>query len=149
MSPISCIFFQVYHNFMKHCSWSVFLSLIFSFLLSFLSFPPFLSARVLFSWYFFPIRPYLFPPWGGYFPIYRPLEKVGQADLLFKMPPLWASRLRPSWSSTARRGHQLKWASWRGGGGWRTLYQLIVPARYAENVKILVSTKCRCPPRFH
>ncbi len=26
----------------------------------------FLSARALFSWYFFPIRPYLFPPpWGG------------------------------------------------------------------------------------
>jgi hypothetical protein len=33
--------------------------------LSFLSFSPFLSARALFSWYFFPIRPYLFPPPRG------------------------------------------------------------------------------------
>jgi hypothetical protein len=38
MSPIACIFFQASHNFMKHCSCSVFLSLIFSFPLSFLSF---------------------------------------------------------------------------------------------------------------
>ncbi len=53
------------HNFMKHCSCSVFLSLIFSFPLSFLSLSPFLSVRALFSWYFFPIRPYLFPPPGG------------------------------------------------------------------------------------
>ncbi len=59
---LPAFFFQVSHNFMKHCSWSVFLSLIFSFPLSFLAFSPFLSARLLFSWYFFPIRPYLFPP---------------------------------------------------------------------------------------
>ncbi len=50
---------------------------IFSFPLSFLSFSSFLSAHAFFSWYFFPIRPYLFPPprggGGGGFPIYRPL----------------------------------------------------------------------------
>jgi hypothetical protein len=45
--------------------------------LSFLFFSSFLSARALFSWYFFPIRPYLFPPQGGgYFPIYRPLAVI-------------------------------------------------------------------------
>jgi hypothetical protein len=35
------------------------------------------SAHSLFLWYFFPLRPYLFPPprgGGGYFPIYRPLR---------------------------------------------------------------------------
>ncbi len=64
--PAFCIFFQVSHNFMKHCSCSVFLSLIFSF-------SPFLSAHALFSWYFSG-HIYSPPPGGGYFPIYRPLD---------------------------------------------------------------------------
>ena len=69
MSPIACIFFQVSHNFMKHCSCSVFLSLIFSFPLSFLSFSPFLSAHArCFHGIFSPSG-----GGGGYFPIYRPL----------------------------------------------------------------------------
>ncbi len=55
--------------------WNIVLALsfylFFSLVLSF-----FLLARALFSWYFFPIRPYLFPPppGGRYFPIYRPLN---------------------------------------------------------------------------
>ena len=60
---LPAFFFQVSHNFMKHCSCSVtylffspFLSLFFSF---------FVGAGALFSWYFFPIRPYLFPPPPG------------------------------------------------------------------------------------
>ncbi len=53
---LPAFFFQVSHNVM---------SLIFSFPLSFLSFSPFLSAHALFSWYFFPIRPFLFPPPPG------------------------------------------------------------------------------------
>jgi hypothetical protein len=64
MSPIACIFFQVSHNFMKHCSCSVFLSLIFSFLLSFRSFFPFLffvGARVVFT-IFFPHQAIFIPP---------------------------------------------------------------------------------------
>jgi len=68
MSPIACIFFQVSHNFMKHCSCSVFLSLIFSFPLSFLSFSPFLSAHArCFHGIFSPSGG------GGNFPIYKPL----------------------------------------------------------------------------
>jgi hypothetical protein len=62
MSPIACIFFQVSHNFMKHCSCSVILSLIFSFPLSFLSFFSFfVGARFVFM-IFFPHQAIFIPP---------------------------------------------------------------------------------------
>ncbi len=74
MSPIACIFFQVSHNFMKHCSCSVILSLIFSFPLSFLSFLSFfVSVRVVFMIFFPHQAIFIPPPRGRYFPIYRPL----------------------------------------------------------------------------
>jgi hypothetical protein len=52
MSLNACIVSQVSHNFMKHCSCSVMLPLIFSFSLSFLSFSPFLAARAFFMIFF-------------------------------------------------------------------------------------------------
>ena len=100
--PYCLHFFQVSHNFMKNCSCSVCLSLIFSFPFSFLYFSPFLSARALFSWYFFPIRPYLFPPpgerGGGYFPIYRPLDNLRVLRTLQSSPTLYHRIHWPIWT---------------------------------------------------
>ena len=63
---LPAFFFQVSHNFMKHCSCSVTLSLIFSFPLSFLSFSPFLSARArCFHDIFSPSGHIYSPPPGG------------------------------------------------------------------------------------
>jgi hypothetical protein len=61
---------------MTHCSCSVFLSLIFSFPLSFLSFSPFFVGARVFFMIFFPHQAIFIPPppGGGYFPIYRPLH---------------------------------------------------------------------------
>ena len=67
MSPIACIFFQVSHNFMKHCSCSVFfvthLFFFFSLVLSFF-FSFFVGARVVFM-IFFPHQAIFIPPPPG------------------------------------------------------------------------------------
>jgi hypothetical protein len=86
LSPIACIFFQVSHNLMKHCSCSVILSLFFSFPLSFLSFSPFFVGACCFYDIFSPSGHIYFPPGGGggggLFSIYRPLTD-DENDLSF------------------------------------------------------------------
>jgi hypothetical protein len=63
---LPAFFFQVSHNFMKHCSCSVILSLFFSFPLSFLSFSPFfVGARVVFLRFFPPQAIFIPPPPRG------------------------------------------------------------------------------------
>jgi len=80
---LPAFFFQVSHNFMKHCSCSVTLSPIFSFPLSFLSFLLFCRRARCFHDIFSPSgHIYYPPPGGGYFPKYRPLKSNNQKTYL-------------------------------------------------------------------
>ncbi len=80
MSPIACIFFQVSHNFMKHCSCSV---IFFSFLLSFLSFSPFFVGALIVLLMIFRPQAIFIPPPPHIFSniLYRPLPHKGSCSV--------------------------------------------------------------------
>ncbi len=145
MSPIACIFFQVSHNFMKHCSRSVTLSLIFSFPLSFLSFSPFLSARArCFHDIFSPSGHIYSPPPGGG-GIFQNIDPWGRHKYIYHGQPYARVDLNPMPESTLSPSQGL----WIWPLVWEqatTFTPPLNPLVYCTTTSSLVSSNWR---RFH